>query len=104
MEGEEVGALAPLDVDDLDELAGLDLVALRGGPVDAEVQPWVGQRGRHLRPLRRARRGPPDLHPQVGLGHAAFDHGRTDGLGDDAHDVAFGAQRLRGPRGRPLAE
>jgi hypothetical protein len=42
-EGQEVGALAALDVDHLDELARLDLVALGRGPVDPEVEPRIGQ-------------------------------------------------------------
>ena len=60
MEGEEVRALAALDVDDLDVLALAHLVGERAGAVDAEVQARLGQRRRQLdlagRPRRSARR------------------------------------------------
>ena len=44
VEREEVRALLALDVDHLDELARLDLVAASRGPVDPEVQPRFGER------------------------------------------------------------
>ena len=43
MEGQEVRALLALDVDDLDVLALAHLVGQRGGLVDAEVEPRLGQ-------------------------------------------------------------
>ena len=48
VEGEEVRALAALDVEHLDVLALAHLVGERGGAVDAEVQPRLGQRRRQL--------------------------------------------------------
>ena len=54
VESLEVGALAPLDVDDLDPLAGADLVARGGAAVDPPVEARIRQR---LGQDRLARRG-----------------------------------------------
>ena len=43
VEGLEVGALAPLDIDDLDPLAGAHLVARRRVAVDAPVEARIRQ-------------------------------------------------------------
>src|SRR3954451_7497238 len=64
VEGEEVRALAPADVDDLDVLAGLDLVAQRARAVDAEVEPRLGQGRRQLELARGRRLGAHDLDRQ----------------------------------------
>ena len=55
VEGEEVRALLALDVDDLDELARAHLVGERRRGVHAEVEPGLGERGRELELLVRAR-------------------------------------------------
>ena len=44
VEGEEVGALAARDVDDLDVLALEDLEALGAGDIDADVETRLGER------------------------------------------------------------
>ena len=75
VEGEEVRALAALDVEHLDVLALADLVGERRRGVDAEVQPRLGERRRQLDLLRRARDRPADLDVEVR---------RRDGPVDDA--------------------
>ena len=66
VERQEVRALAALDVDDLDVLAGLDLVRERGRGIHPQVEHGVGQRGRQLGLARRPGLRPPDLEHQVG--------------------------------------
>ncbi len=65
VEGEEVGALLPLDVDDLDVLPGADLVREGGRLVDTEVEPRLGQRRRELELAVLPRRAPPNLDKQI---------------------------------------
>src|SRR5262249_25626266 len=71
VEREEVRALLPLDVDDLDELAGPHLVGERGRRVDPEVEPRLGQRRRELGLLVASRRGTPDLDEELPRGRPA---------------------------------
>jgi hypothetical protein len=103
VEGEEVGALLPLDVDDLDVFAGRDLVCLRGRLVDADVEPRLREGGRKL-----------DL--PVGPGHrpSHFDdeirrrwgaiQDATRGGRDDCGHLSPRQERLRTSRRRPLLE
>ena len=44
----EIGALAPVDVDDLDVVAGLDEIGLRRRGMDAQIRDGVGQGIRKL--------------------------------------------------------
>ena len=60
VEGEEVRALPPGDVDDLDELALGDLVGHRGGAVDPPLGAHVGERLGQRRRRRRGDHRPPD--------------------------------------------
>ena len=73
VEREEVGALASLDVDDLDVLPRLHLVGERRGPVDLEVEPRVGERLRETRLELLERPRPGDLELEVGRGEPAVD-------------------------------
>ena len=94
-EGEEVGALAAAHVDHLDVLAGLHLVGERGGAVDLEVEPGIGQRIReHGLALAARRRRARDLELEVGGGHAALDDRHAGGRRDADDGVAVGPERL----------
>ena len=74
-EREEVGALATLDVDHLDVLAGLHLVGERRGAIDLEVEARVGERiGESELGAGRVWLGADDLELEVGRGSAALDH------------------------------
>ena len=103
MEGEEVGALLALDVDDLDELAGADLVGESGGGVDADVEARFGERGRQLLLVVRASRGSSNLDQDLGRGRRTVDDaaGRS---GDDYGDGALRAEGLGRAGRRRLAE
>ena len=103
VEREEVRALLALDVDHLDELAGLDLVAASRGPVDPEVQPGFGERRWELDLLRRARPGAVHLDDEVARRGSAVHHppGRR---GHDQHALPVRPERLLGAGGGPLAE
>ena len=104
MERQEVRALLALDVDHLDELAGLHLVAEGRRPVDPEVQARVGERGGELDLLgvARARSGGP-RRPGPTAGRRP--RPRAARRGRRRRDaVALGAERLLGARRRPLAE
>ncbi len=103
VEGEEVGALLALDVDDLDELAGGDLVGRRGGPVDPEVEARLGQRRGQLGPLRRPRHLPADLQQQRRGRPGAVDD-PASGRGGDRDRLPLGGERLRLPPRRFPAE
>ena len=103
MEGEEVGALLPLDVDHLDELAGAHLVGEGGRRVDADVEPRLGERRRELLLLVGARRHAPHLDEELGGRRSAVDDAAGRRGDDDGHR-ALGAERLRRARRRPLAE
>jgi hypothetical protein len=96
VEGEEIRALLPAHVDDLDELALAHLVGQRRGAVDAEVEPGLGERRRQLDLVQGPRRRAPDLDHQGRRRRLAVDHAPA-GRGDDQHDVALDAERLRGP-------
>ena len=103
MEGEEVGALLALDVDDLDELAGADLVGESGGGVDADVEARFGERGRQLLLVVRASRGSSNLDQDLGRGWRTVDDaaGRS---GDDYGDGALSTEGLGRAGRRRLAE
>ena len=95
VEGEEVRALTALHVEHLDVLALAHLVGERGGAVDAEVQPRLGQRRRQLDLDERPRRRPPHLDDEV--------RGRRVSVDDPARrradlqrGLALGQERLRG--------
>ncbi len=104
VEGEEVGALLALDVDDLDVLAGANLVREGCRLVDAEVEPRLGERGRKLELAVLPRRAAADLDEQVGRGRVAVDDAAGGSGNDDLH-LPLGAERLRGPgRGSALEE
>ncbi|ODA65903.1 hypothetical protein A7A08_03216 [Methyloligella halotolerans] len=51
IEGQEVGALTALHVDDLDIVAGLHRVGRRGRRIDAQIQLRLRQRRRRIQPL-----------------------------------------------------
>ena len=104
MEREEVRALLALDVDDLDVLAGLDLVGQGRRAVHAEVEARLGERGRELELIVGPRARPSDLHVEVRRRDAALQHGRALGRRDDHHDRPLGGERLGGARRRPLPE
>ena len=103
VERQEVRALLALDVDHLDELAGLHLVAPGRRPVDPEVQAGFGERGGELDLLRRSRPRPMHLDDEVARRGSAVDE-PAGGGGHDEHALAIGAERLFGARRRPLAE
>ncbi len=92
VERQEVRALAPLDVDDLDVLARLDLIGERRRPVDADVEAWLGQRRRELRRRPRERLGAVDLDGDRRGRPAAVD----DAAAGRGHD------HRRGPVGSEL--
>ena len=73
MERQEVRALLALDVDHLDVLTGLDLVAEGGRGVDAEVEPRLGERRRQLDLLPAARDRPSHLDEQLRRRQLAVD-------------------------------
>ena len=73
MKRQEVRALAPADVDDLDVLPGPDFVAGGRRGVDPEVQAGLGQRRGQLHVLAPAGGGPPDLDQQLAAGRVPFD-------------------------------
>ena len=93
VEGEEVGALLPLDVDHLDVLARAHLVGERGRGVDAHVEPRLGERRRELRLAVGPRRRAPDLDEEVGGRRVAVDDAAGRGRDDDG-DRAVRAERL----------
>ena len=99
VEGEEVGALLPLDVDHLDELARAHLVRERGRGVDAHVEPGLGERRRELRLAVGARRRAPDLDEEVGGRRVAVDDAAGRGRDDDG-DRTLRAERLGRARRR----
>ena len=101
-EGEEVGALTSLDVDDLDVLARPHLVGERRGTVDLEVEPRVGERLRKTRLELLQRPRPGDLELEVGGGDAAVDDliSRRRGADDDEQRPLRPERRLRARRGR----
>ena len=103
VESEEVGALLALDVDDLDVLAGANLVRERGRLVDAEVEPWLGERRRKLELAVLPRRASTDLDEQVGRRRRAV-HDTAGGRRDDDLYAPLGAERLRGPGRRHALE
>ena len=88
VEGEEVGALLALDVDDLDELAGTHLVGERRRGVDPDVEPWLGERRRQLLLLVGARGRPPHLDEELGGRRRAIDDSPRRGGDDDGHGDA----------------
>ena len=95
VEGEEVRALAALHVEHLDVLALAHLVGERGGAVDAEVQPRLGQRRRQLDLGERPRRRAPHLDDQVrGRRVSVDDPARR--RADHQRGLALGQERLRG--------
>ena len=99
VEGEEVRALAPGHVDDLDVLALADLVGERRGLVDAEVEPRLGERRRQLDLLARPRHRAVQLDHERGGRPVAVDHAPA-GRGDD--HVGLGAgDELLARAGRP---
>ena len=100
VEGEEVRALAALDVEHLDVLALAHLVGQRGGRVDAEVQPRLGQRLGKLDLGGRPRDRPADLDVQVARRHVPVDDA-TARRADDEDGVALGEEAcLRARRRR----
>ncbi len=99
VEGEEVRALAPGHVDDLDVLALADLVGERGGLVDAEVEPRLGERRRQLDLLARPRHRALQLDHERGGRPVAVDHAPA-GRGDDHVGLGAGDELLAGA-GRP---
>ena len=103
MERQEVGALPTFHVDDLDELAGLHLVARGRGPVDPEVQPGFGQRRRQLHLVVGARYRPPHFDAQVARRRRAVHDPSRRGAYHE-HDRAVGRERLRRPGLRPRTE
>ncbi len=103
-EREEVGALAALDVDHLDVLAGLDLVGPCRGGVHPQVEQRIGQRRRQRALLRPARADPPDLQHQV-RGRVVRGHGhRPAGRGHHGGQAPPGGELGPRPGRRPLAE
>ena len=104
MEREEVRALLALDVDDLDVLAGLDLVGEGRRAVDAEVEPRLGERGRELELVVRARARPAHLHVEVGRRDTSLQHGRALGRRDHHDDRALRDEGLGRAGRRPLPE
>ena len=104
MERQEIRALLPLDVDDLDVLPGLHLVGESRGPVDPEVQTRFREWGRQLELVVGPRARPPDLDIEVRPRDAAVQHGRALGRREHHHERSLGGERLRGAGGRPLPE
>jgi hypothetical protein len=101
VEGEEVGALAPGDVDDLDVLAFLHLVVERRGLVDAEVEPRLGQRLGQLGLLAVGTSARCTSTTSAEAGQAPSTT-RPAGRGDDDGRVARAVNCSRAP-GRPSA-
>ena len=99
VEGEEVRALAPGHVDDLDVLALADLVGERGGLVDAEVEPRLGERRRQLHLLARPRHRALQLDHERRRRPVAVDHAPA-GRGDDHVGLGAGGELLA-RAGRP---
>jgi len=93
IEGEEVRALLPLDVDDLDVLPRHDLVGECRGLVDAEVEPRFGERRRQLDLELRPRTCPLHLDDQRRGGRLAV-HDPAAGRAHHEQDVAVALERL----------
>ncbi len=104
MEGQEVGALTALDVDDLDVLARLHLVGAGGGGVHPQVEHRFGQRRRKPRLAGLPRRHPPDLDHQV-RGRVVLVHAHQPaGSGHHAGQPLLRGELRPRARGRPLPE
>ena len=103
VEGEEVRALLALDVDDLDVLARAHLVGERGRRVDAEVEPRLGQRGGSScsSSVRGVARRTSTSSADAGGAPSTM---RPPGAATTTVTAALGAERLRRPGRRPLAE
>ena len=92
----EVGALAPLHVDDLDELARPDLVASGGARLNVEIDQRLRERGRrpvgrlHVRPRLAA-----DVEHDLAGGALLVDRHRT--AGGTGHDGSRGGRDERRP-------
>ena len=103
VERQEVGALFPLDVDHLDELAGAHLVRESGRRVDAEVETRLGeQRGEFLL-LVPPRLDASDLDVELRRGRGSVHDAPRRGCHHDRHG-ALGPERLRRARRRVGAE
>ncbi len=100
----EVGALAPVYVDDLDVVAGLDEIALRRRRLDPLVQQRIGQRIRKLEAVHQLRLGARDRHRQRRCRVMRVDRHRSAGCGDDQRGVALRDKALFGPCRRVGAE
>ena len=78
----EVGALAAVDIDDLEIVAGLDEIGFRRRRMDAQVEHRIGERIGQLRLRCRADRGAPDDDAERRRRVVAVDQHRSAGRGD----------------------
>src|SRR5262249_61680137 len=93
MEGEEVGALLALDVDDLDELAGPHLVGEGRRGVDPKIETRLRQRRRELLLLVAARRRATYIDDELG-GRRRPVHDASRGRSHDHRHCALRSEAL----------
>ena len=88
----KIGALAAVDIDDLQIVPGLDEIALRGGGSHPQIKDEVGQGVGQLEPGRAQRSGADQMHGQRGCGVLRAGCHVTAGGGDDQNAVTADSQ------------